>query len=293
MSRFYDAMRKAFEDEETSNGEAASPVQAQRRPLERPQIDIEDTLAVEEDELTIPDIQFTDTLPVEEISGKPAPLRPVPDSVLTQPEPIHPSYERIIQRLTAFRGGRRHCVVLVAGAVSGEGATTVCRNIAGALAHSHEGNVVLVDANLRQTHRASESATVAGEGLAEILAEKTRLKSVLEFDHGPGLAVLPSGGPIESPQQLFTVPRLQSVVTSLHSQFDWILLDGPPVTTYPESSSLAVVADGAILVLRAEQTRWEVAEEAKKVLEQAGVSILGGVLNRRKYHIPNFIYRRL
>jgi Mrp family chromosome partitioning ATPase len=92
---------------------------------------------------------------------------------------------------------------------------------------------------------------------------------------------------------LLTVPALQGVVTSLHSQFDWVILDGPPVTTYPDASNLAVVADGAILVLRAERTRSEVAERAMKVLNEAGVALLGGVLNRRRYHIPEFIYRRL
>ena len=73
----------------------------------------------------------------------------------------------------------------------------------------------------------------------------------------------------------------------------WVIIDGPPVTTYPDSSNLAVVADGAILVVRAEKTRWEVAQKAIKVLNEAGAAVLGGVLNGRKYHIPEFIYKRL
>ncbi|HPA83133.1 MAG TPA: hypothetical protein PLS95_20105, partial [Thermoanaerobaculales bacterium] len=72
-----------------------------------------------------------------------------------------------------------------------------------------------------------------------------------------------------------------------------VMLDGPPVTTYPDASSLAVVADGTILVLRAERTRSEVAVQAMKVLNNAGATLLGGVLNGRRYHIPEFIYRRL
>ena len=108
-----------------------------------------------------------------------------------------------------------------------------------------------------------------------------------------GIAVLPSGRPSDNPPHLQTVSALQGVVTALQSQFDWVILDGPPVTTYPDALSLAVVADGTILVLRAERTRSEVAERAMKVLNEAGVTLLGGVLNGRRYHIPEFIYRRL
>jgi len=287
MSRFYDAMRRAFEDEEplVRDEESAEPPPvpaptSNRGVLEQ---DVDESPVESIEPFTIPDIQFVE----------PVPIRPAPEASKGATKSIHPSHERIIQRLLAFRGGRRHCVVLVASAVSGEGASTVCRNIAEALNKSQKGTVVLVDANLRRPAQNDALELGAGKGLAELLSSEAKLKSVIQVDNRSGLAVLASGAIHDSPQQLFTVPRLQSLVTSLHSQYDWIFIDGPPVTTCPELSSLAIVADGAILVLRAEQTRWEVAEEAKKILNQAGVSILGGVLNRRKYHIPNFIYRRL
>jgi Mrp family chromosome partitioning ATPase len=82
-------------------------------------------------------------------------------------------------------------------------------------------------------------------------------------------------------------------VAALQAEFDWVILDGPPVTAYPDAASIAAACGGAILVFEAERTRWEVAEEAKRVMENAGVDVLGAVLNRRKYHIPGFIYRRL
>jgi Mrp family chromosome partitioning ATPase len=110
---------------------------------------------------------------------------------------------------------------------------------------------------------------------------------------GSRLTVLCAGRINEDTPHLLTVSAVQKVVTSLHSHFDWIIVDGPAVTTNPDASSLAAMADGAILVVKAQQTRWEVAEEAKKILDQSGVNLLGGVLNGRKYHIPDFIYRRL
>jgi Mrp family chromosome partitioning ATPase len=51
--------------------------------------------------------------------------------------------------------------------------------------------------------------------------------------------------------------------------------------------------DAVILVIEAEKTRWEVARKAKEELEKAGATILGAVLNKRKYYIPRSIYRRM
>jgi capsular exopolysaccharide synthesis family protein len=207
--------------------------------------------------------------------------------------PVDPSYERIIQRLLAFRGGRRQCCLLVASSVPGEGASTVARNVAMALSKNHRGRVVLVDANLRAPNQHEVFQTGTADGLANVLSGDVALAAAVREVPEYGLAVLPSGSPSDNSSHLVTVSALREVVTALQSQFDWVILDGPPVTTYAEASSLAAVADGAILVLRAERTRSAVAEHAIKVLNEAGVAVLGGVLNGRKYHIPRFIYKRM
>jgi Mrp family chromosome partitioning ATPase len=51
--------------------------------------------------------------------------------------------------------------------------------------------------------------------------------------------------------------------------------------------------DGVIMVVESGKTREQVAVRAKKELEEAGGKVLGVVLNKRKFHIPEWIYRRL
>jgi capsular exopolysaccharide synthesis family protein len=206
---------------------------------------------------------------------------------------VNPAYERIIQRLLAFRGGRRQCCLLVASSVPGEGASTVARNVAMALSTNHRGRVVLVDANLRAPNQHEVFQTGTADGLTDVLSGDVALAAAVREVPEYGLAVLPSGRPSDNSSHLVAVSALRGVVTALQSQFDWVILDGPPVTTYADASNLAAVADGAILVLRAERTRCAVAEHAMNVLNEAGVAVLGGVLNRRRYHIPQFIYKRM
>jgi Mrp family chromosome partitioning ATPase len=79
----------------------------------------------------------------------------------------------------------------------------------------------------------------------------------------------------------------------MREQFDFTLLDAPPLTLDPESASLARWTDGVILVIHAGKTRWEVIEQAKSKLQLAGAKLLGVVLNRRKFPIPHWLYKYL
>jgi len=285
LSRFYDAMKRAFEADADTQPDIVADVQLPDKT--DPEIELEQLEA---------DVAAANQ-PPPEVSHAPIPIRPVEVShtlvEANQGEPIQPSYERLIQRLLAFRGGRRHCVILVAGAVPGDGASTVARDLAGALGQSQNGRTALVDANMRRPSQQNAFEIEDCGGFFDVLRGEKKLESVLHDIPNSSVTVLNAGDVTDGTPHLLTVPSVQKVVTSLHSQNDWVILDGPAVTTSPDASTLAAVADGAILVLRAEHTRWEVAEEARKLLDQAGVNLLGGVLNRRKYHIPDFLYRRL
>ena len=85
--------------------------------------------------------------------------------------------------------------------------------------------------------------------------------------------------------QATTLDAVGRIVNS--ALITWHQLAGGDVAT------IAAACGGAILVVEAEKTRQEVVEEAKRVLEVSGVDLLGDVLNRRKYHIPEVVYRRL
>ncbi len=67
----------------------------------------------------------------------------------------------------------------------------------------------------------------------------------------------------------------------------------PPINSYNDSNTLAAKMDGVIMVVEAENTRWEVAQSAKERIESDKVKILGVVLNRRKMYIPDWAYKLL
>ncbi len=86
---------------------------------------------------------------------------------------------------------------------------------------------------------------------------------------------------------------LDGLFTRLRVSFNEIIIDAPPVIASSISMVLAKRSDGVILVLAAERTRAPVVEQAKRVIEAHEARLLGVVMNRRRHHIPNLIYRRL
>ncbi len=88
-------------------------------------------------------------------------------------------------------------------------------------------------------------------------------------------------------------PKFSDIFKDIRKEFDLTLIDAPAVSDSPEALAFAKVSDGVVLVVAAESTRWQVAKQAKDSIEKAGGKVIGAILNRKRYHIPGFIYRRL
>lgn len=109
----------------------------------------------------------------------------------------------------------------------------------------------------------------------------------------PNLAVVTSGEPPAS--RAFPVDPLDvgRILQRLLSQFSMVIVDTAPVLVDTTAAAVASQCDGAILVVHAEQTRRKAAQEAQARLQQAGANVLGAVLNKRQFPIPEFLYKRL
>jgi capsular exopolysaccharide synthesis family protein len=205
----------------------------------------------------------------------------------------HPAYERITQRLLSYRRTKRENAVLVVSAIPEEGASTVARNIALAIGSNQFERVVLVDANLRNPVQHEVYGVGPSNGVSDVVTGAIELEDAVKTGFDTNLSLVTCGSAHNSPPHILSDTAFHSLIAALRTEFDWVIIDGPPVTTHPDAAAISSACGGAVLVLRAEKTRWEVADEAKRVLENAGVEVLGAILNRRKYHIPWFIYRRL
>jgi Mrp family chromosome partitioning ATPase len=77
------------------------------------------------------------------------------------------------------------------------------------------------------------------------------------------------------------------------TRFDLVLIDSPPLETSSDGLAMVRKADGVVLVIEAEKTRWPVVQNLRDSVIQHGGNILGVVFNKRRYYVPGWVYKRL
>jgi capsular exopolysaccharide synthesis family protein len=205
-------------------------------------------------------------------------------------------YHRLKLNLLGTNSDRKIKSILFSSPTEGEGTSTILSGFAMSLADQGE-KVLLIDANSRSPslHRTFDIGME--NGLSDLLLLKSTLKEVIKGTDFKNLFVITVGtlgdGLSVSGRGLFASNSLDSHIAKLRQEMDWVLLDGPPINHFDEGLTLAGKVDGVVMVVEAEKTRWEVAQAAKQRLEDSGAKILGVVLNKRRFYIPNWVYKTL
>lgn len=86
---------------------------------------------------------------------------------------------------------------------------------------------------------------------------------------------------------------LRALITSLRKGFDFTVIGSDDMLAGGAAKAFTDLVDGTIVVTEAERTRAPVAKRLKLAVENNGGNVIGAILNRRKYHIPGWIYRML
>jgi Mrp family chromosome partitioning ATPase len=184
------------------------------------------------------------------------------------------------------------CVVFTA-VESRCGCTWVCANAAEALAANAEGSVCLVDANLHSPALHRYFGLECEKGFADAMRETDPIRSFTRQIAGSNINILTGSGTNRNLSGAFGPDRLKARFSELCSEFTYVLVDAPPVNASADSLMLSLAADGVILVIEASSTRREAARRAKETLQSAKVRILGTVLNKRVFPIPERLYSKL
>jgi succinoglycan biosynthesis transport protein ExoP len=205
--------------------------------------------------------------------------------------PLH--YQILKSNIKMYAGEKGIKTLSICSPTPREGSSTVALNLAAFLAKDGGYRVVLVDANLRDPSLHTSSKLPASPGFSEVIHEGANVHEAIKESVIPNLFVLTSGISPPNPMVIFESPKLDELIEVLRREFDWIIFDCAPIDLYPESTVLTRRLNGVVLVIQAENKSADVAIRAKEQLEQAGAKILGAVLNRRRYVIPEVIYKRL
>jgi len=200
---------------------------------------------------------------------------------------------RLVQQIFLLQTQEAPRMVVFAGIDHGSGCSRMAASVAETLAGNARGAVCLVEANFRSPALPAMLGTANHHGLTDALLRDGPIGSFAEPVLSDNLWLLSSGSLAADSPNLLSSERLKARVLELRKEFDFVIVDAPPLTRYPDAIALGQVSDGIVLILEANSTRREAALAAMEGLRSSGIKIIGAVLNKRTFPIPEKIYRRL
>jgi Mrp family chromosome partitioning ATPase len=199
---------------------------------------------------------------------------------------------KFVQRSFLLPGSAAPHVAVLCGLEAQNASGWVATCASEVLAAQVQGSVCLVDANLRYPAVHEHFGVANHHGFTDALRGSGHLR---QFTHriSRNLWLLTCGsGPADS-DGLLTSEGLRSRFQELRSEFDYVLVEAAAAGIYADALVLGQLADGLVLVVEANVTRREVAQNVKDDFVGANVRMLGTVLNNRTFPIPKRLYSRL
>jgi capsular exopolysaccharide synthesis family protein len=175
-------------------------------------------------------------------------------------------------------------VVGIVSPSSRDGKSVISTNLAGALAQSPEVRVLLVEADLRQPSLSLllGLGTQRRAGLVDaVLDTKHTLSDVVLNIGAFNLAVLLAGSPTNNPYEILRSSRFQALLNDARSNYDFVVVDTPPVLLCPDSRLIEDRVDGFIVVVSANKTPRKLVDDT--LGELAEEKVLGLVFNKYQH----------
>ncbi len=170
--------------------------------------------------------------------------------------------------------------ILITSSIMGEGKSFVSANLAASFAQNNK-KVLLIDCDLRRgvVHR---RFGVKNKGLSNLIARNdlAALSDYINKTNVKNLDVITRGTVPPNPSELLNSRVFKVLLNILDGQYDYIILDCPPVTNLPDTLIVSNYADKALIVCTIGYTPMDLLENTKKSLENVGAPIAGLIVNK-------------
>ncbi|MBI3617955.1 MAG: CpsD/CapB family tyrosine-protein kinase [Candidatus Omnitrophica bacterium] len=184
--------------------------------------------------------------------------------------------------------------LVITSSLHSEGKTVTALNLAMVIAQStQKPKVLVVDADMRRGRVAKYLGVDQQAGLTEILTDKADPSEALFHIDMENLAFIAAGSVAENPAELLGSDKMRQFLADMKTQFDFILIDTPPIIAVTDPGIVGALVDGILMTIQAGRTQRGVIRRATELLEQSQSKIIGHVLTNIEYHLPEYIYRYL
>lgn len=178
-------------------------------------------------------------------------------------------------------------VINVVSTNPNEGKSTVSVNLARIFADKYK-RVLLIDGDLRNPSDHKMFKVSNAKGFSNLLARYQPGTNVLsyeeimplEFSNQTILYFLPTGRRVPNPTEILSSKKFSQFLEQARKEFDYIIIDCPPINRVSEGISISSMADGTLYVISAKETDKRAAKAAIDDLERTGANVFGVVLTK-------------
>jgi capsular exopolysaccharide synthesis family protein len=219
-----------------------------------------------------------------------SPARVEPHLVsITQPRSTYTEQFRNLRSRLLQAGEKRGVqVVVVTSSGVAEGKTLTSLNLSWMLAQTEGVNALLIDTDLRRPCAAQYLGLQTPHGLSEVLSGQIEIDKAIIRLQPSGLYLLPGGAPRENVAEMLAGPTFGKLLRQVRQRFDYIIIDAPPLGVFSDANTLINRADGALLVVRANKTKYKSVERLLDGVPRE--RMLGVVLNHSEEKLPDESY---
>ena len=203
-------------------------------------------------------------------------------NLVTQNDPKNPGAEayRVIRTGIQFaQAGKELQTIALTSCTPNEGKSTTIANLAVVLTQAGK-SVLLIDCDMRNPTVHKNFNLSNKVGLSSCISMGTAVADAVQATGIEGLDALTAGVIPPNPSELLGSERMQNILQRAKEEYDYVLIDTPPVLPVTDSLVLGRMVDGLILVIDSGEVKVEMAREVKNQLVHAGANILGVVLNK-------------
>lgn len=184
--------------------------------------------------------------------------------------------------------------ILVTSSGPAEGKSTIASNLALSMAEIGK-NVLLIDCDLRKPSIHKKFNISNNKGLSNLLIGQFKFDEVAQ-KYSDNMYILTSGTVPPNPSEMLASKKMKQFLVEAKKNFDFIILDTPPVVAVTDAQLLSTMVGGVLLVVASGQTEVAATEKAKELLENVNANIIGVVLNKaevsanKKYKYYHYYY---
>lgn len=208
------------------------------------------------------------------------------DFYRSEDEMLNDAFDRLVVNIHIQKEMRNQKAFVITGCKPQVGTTTIAMNLAISMALSG-WKTVLVDTDLRKQRERKRFSNKVGIGLSEYLCGDWSKEEVLCDTNYELLKYVSCGNAEENPVRLLCSNRMNLLLEELEKEFDYVILDLPAIYTSADTNILISKSNAVILVAAQQSTTIPQIEEAKRMIDRIGGTLLGIILNKvemREYH---------